>query len=287
MNRSFFVFSAFIKPEKVANTVVSQEEYSVSRYYEEVNRTKYTNERKKQLSFLLGSSSAGTDGSNSTGGTKSTTVSGSTRDSDIVIARKDSGIFVNNSEEESDPVQPMLPGATRDNDIHTSIFTDPLAACRRKYNDTKGTSKYVPKTNLPTESAKSDDVKLASAQIKGSTTVSAHIKDDKGTVNSVSKTSENTLENKGNSPRTKLKGRIQEVCSATRAGKACNGYIRNPETKLNTVLITREGDLDVIDECSVLVHNSPGENIKHGTEASSCNSKLLSSSLESNNGSSV
>jgi len=39
-------------------TQASQEECNVSRYYDEVNRTKYTTERKRELSALLGSSAS-------------------------------------------------------------------------------------------------------------------------------------------------------------------------------------------------------------------------------------
>ena len=51
--------TAFVKPEKVSNVHLSQEEYNVSKYYDRVNRTKYTAERKRHLSLLLGSSVGG------------------------------------------------------------------------------------------------------------------------------------------------------------------------------------------------------------------------------------
>ncbi|XP_053395171.1 adhesion G protein-coupled receptor L2-like isoform X2 [Mercenaria mercenaria] len=52
-------FRAFIEPTRVNNVVISQEEDNVSKYYDEVNRTKYTKERKRMLSSLLGSGSNG------------------------------------------------------------------------------------------------------------------------------------------------------------------------------------------------------------------------------------
>lgn len=48
-----------MKPEIVKNVTNSSEADNVSKYYDEVNRTKYTMERKRQLSFLLGSGSSG------------------------------------------------------------------------------------------------------------------------------------------------------------------------------------------------------------------------------------
>lgn len=60
-----------MKPEQVSKVVISQEEYNVSNYYDEVNRTKYTAERRRQLSALLGSTSK----SRASSDTKSTTVS--------------------------------------------------------------------------------------------------------------------------------------------------------------------------------------------------------------------
>lgn len=60
---------AYMKPEQVSNVIISQEEYNVSSYYDEVNRTKYTAERKRELSALLGSTSR------CSSDTKSTTVS--------------------------------------------------------------------------------------------------------------------------------------------------------------------------------------------------------------------
>ena len=258
-----------------------------------MNRTKYTNERKKQLSFLLGSSSGGSGGSNSTGDTKSTNVSGSTRDSDIASIKpskgdetvgQDSGIFVNNSEEESDPVKSTPDKTIGDTDIHTSIFTDPLAACRKTETEA---SKDASPHNHDTDSKCCDDKRFTSRKVKEPAKSSGFPQNGKGLVNSMSRNTEKTLEKNGHSPRTKIKGRLQEVCSASCEGKGRNGYNRNPESKLNTVVIAREGDLDAIDECSVLVHNSGGVKIAGETGASSCNSKLLSSSLESHNDSSV
>lgn len=55
----------------MSNVFISQEEDNVSKYYDEVNRTKYTKERKKMLSSLLGSGS----GSGSGGSTAEMTVS--------------------------------------------------------------------------------------------------------------------------------------------------------------------------------------------------------------------
>ncbi|XP_060556123.1 uncharacterized protein LOC132716804 isoform X2 [Ruditapes philippinarum] len=54
-------FRAFIEPTRVNNVVISQEEDNVSKYYDEVNRKKYTKERKRMLSSLLGSGSRGDD----------------------------------------------------------------------------------------------------------------------------------------------------------------------------------------------------------------------------------
>ncbi|XP_052777022.1 uncharacterized protein LOC128214543 isoform X2 [Mya arenaria] len=65
-------FRAYMKPEFVSHVVVSQEQYNVSKYYDEVNRTKYTVERKRELSALLGSSASSAA---ITADTNSTTVS--------------------------------------------------------------------------------------------------------------------------------------------------------------------------------------------------------------------
>ncbi|KAL3869109.1 hypothetical protein ACJMK2_041834 [Sinanodonta woodiana] len=87
-------FRTFIKPcERSRSSAKSDEEYNVSKYYDEVNRKKYTLERRRQLSSLLGSSS--------TGDTKSTTVNDSSKGSDCSNFRDtnsekagtDSGIF--------------------------------------------------------------------------------------------------------------------------------------------------------------------------------------------------
>lgn len=47
----------FIKPEKIGQEIPSKEQESVNKYYAEVNRLKFTKERKQQLSSMLGSSS--------------------------------------------------------------------------------------------------------------------------------------------------------------------------------------------------------------------------------------
>ncbi|KAH3695838.1 hypothetical protein DPMN_083296 [Dreissena polymorpha] len=65
-------FRTYMKPELVSR-VVNPEEYNVSRYYDEVNRTKYTAQRKRELSALLGSS----DTNSITMDTRSTSISGS------------------------------------------------------------------------------------------------------------------------------------------------------------------------------------------------------------------
>ena len=265
----------------MANTVVSQEEYSVSKYYEEVNRTKYTNERKKQLSYLLGSS-AGSNGSNSTGGTKSTNISGGTGDSDISNIKPannnndtvahDSRIVVDNTGEASD--QDKLGGTIKDTDIHTSIFTDSLAACRS--NEKEKSKSYHSSHDHGNDSKEKELTKLSVPQEEG-----------KRKVKSASRKAEKASKQNEQTPHTKLEGNLQEVCVAGCEGKSRNGYNRTPESKLNTLYIAREGDLDAIDECSVLVHNSGGVKNDTDTEPSTCNSKLLSSSLESNNSSSV
>ena len=55
VNAIISLIPAYMKPEQVSNVAISREQYNVSHYYDEVNRTKYTAERKRQLSALLGS----------------------------------------------------------------------------------------------------------------------------------------------------------------------------------------------------------------------------------------
>ncbi|XP_033739232.1 uncharacterized protein LOC117326583 [Pecten maximus] len=54
-------FRTFIKPEKIEVERTSKEQQSVNKYYDEVDRLKFTKERKRQLSSLLGSSSVATN----------------------------------------------------------------------------------------------------------------------------------------------------------------------------------------------------------------------------------
>ncbi|OWF46372.1 uncharacterized protein LOC110455783 isoform X2 [Mizuhopecten yessoensis] len=54
-------FRSFIKPEKIQIEKSSKEQDSVNKYYDEVDRLKFTKERKRQLSSLLGSSSVATN----------------------------------------------------------------------------------------------------------------------------------------------------------------------------------------------------------------------------------
>ncbi|KAL4236660.1 hypothetical protein ACF0H5_005045 [Mactra antiquata] len=66
-------FCAYMKPGMINNTSNNSEADNVSKYYDEVNRTKYTMERKRQLSFLLGSGSTG-DGTASSDSTTRTSL---------------------------------------------------------------------------------------------------------------------------------------------------------------------------------------------------------------------
>ncbi|XP_069126254.1 uncharacterized protein [Argopecten irradians] len=54
-------FRTFIKPEKIEMDRTSKEQQSVNQYYDEVDRLKFTKERKRQLSSLLGSNSVSTN----------------------------------------------------------------------------------------------------------------------------------------------------------------------------------------------------------------------------------
>ena len=330
-----------MKPEKVSNVVVSQEEYSVSRYYEEVNRTKYTNERKRQLSVLLGSSGA----SDITGDTKSTSVSGGSKGSDIIEikmtgnnddslsdnAAADSGIF-----DYPEGERTALPEGVditskiaKDTDIHTSIFTDPLgrniasdqskvheyekinakaspdneAALRSNF--IKGPEKVaahitdssvaITKSShqsdaYPNEENNANSIPVIAASfgpdsVKGPEKVSANIRDSSAVRSSPKLThkSKSTSQNEQNSPRTRLKGQIEQMNNDF---KNRNGYIKNSDSNINASLRAREGDLEAIEECVALIHDHE-ENKNLGADGSSCSSKLLSSSVDSNNDSPV
>lgn len=330
-----------MKPEKVSNVVVSQEEYSVSRYYEEVNRTKYTNERKRQLSVLLGSSGA----SDITGDTKSTSISGGSKGSDIIEikmtgknddslsdnAAADSGIFDYPEGERTALAEgvDITSKISKDTDIHPSIFTDPLgrniALDKSEVHDyEKVNAKAIPEdeaslgSNLikgpekisahitnssvaitkyshqsdfqPHEENNANSIPVSAASfssdfIKGPEKVSAHIRDSSAVRSSPKLThkSKSTLQNEQNSPRTRLKGQIEQMNTDF---KNRNGYIKNPDSNISTTLRAREGDLEAIEECVALIHDHE-ENKNLGTDGSSCSSKLLSSSADSNNDSPV
>lgn len=51
-----YFYLAFIKPERIVNEAKQEETESLKRYHDEVNRKKFTKERKQHLSSLLGSS---------------------------------------------------------------------------------------------------------------------------------------------------------------------------------------------------------------------------------------
>ena len=91
-----------MKPENVSNAAVTQEEYNVSKYYDEVDRTKYTMERKRQLSMLLGSSGGYTAGGSAEGSAESTSDTKSTllnSNSSSNNSSKECGITILNSDD--------------------------------------------------------------------------------------------------------------------------------------------------------------------------------------------
>ena len=293
-------FSAFIKPEKVSNIVVSQEEYNVSRYYEEVNRTKYTKERKKQLSVLLGSSG----GSVSNADTKSSSTSGSSKESDILefnvniddanndagsSAAGDSGIF--DSEGDRQVITEFGEANASEgydgNDIHRSIFTDPLQTKPVKVDSYIRNDEQANENNTGGKSS-----------IKEPEKVVAHITDN-SSCNSSSSSSVSSLssslplnntkpalKNKHISPRTRLKDQARNVENVSIPMKKRSGLNRNLDSKLTVVLAKADGELDPIDECSVLIR-TPKDINGSTADAPSCRAKLLSSSEGSNNDRSV
>ena len=277
-----------MKPEKVSNVVASQEEYNVSKYYDEVNRTKYTKERKKELSILLGSSGS----SDITGDTKSTSISGGSNESDIVplkvtlkqhdAAGDDSGIF-DQLERETCADTELATTNAEDNlvkdDIHRSIFTHPL-----KSNPVKVDSfirddepERVTVTVVP-ERVSALIKEPAILYIDSTSTKTASSPSSVSSSHNV----KSSLQNKHSSPRTRLKEQLNRVEEVPTPTKKRNGYIRNPDNKLNIVVAKGDTELDPIDEYSILIPDSTN-NVCPQSDASSCSSKLLSSSEGSNN----
>lgn len=90
------MFLAFIKPERVEDDLGKETE-SVNKYYDRINRIKFTNERKRHLSTLLGSSASRNCMNNFIGN-----YGYRQQDVDSDNNGTDSGIFVGSDHDKSD-----------------------------------------------------------------------------------------------------------------------------------------------------------------------------------------
>lgn len=219
------------------------------------------------MSSLLGSSAV-SSGSNATGDTKSTNNSQSSKESKGIEFKAseldnvgvDSGIFETQCEEVAKSANVKHYERHSDTDISKTIFTSPLIEQNRsvRVNDCAYNKPDIQGTcEIPCESGSA----------KGPDKVTAHILDDSLlNMTSSARDYKQAFQCKQNSPRARLKGQLRQLNEVSRNG------IRKPESKQNSLVIVREGDLDSLDECSVLVH-SPGENNNLSTDVSACNSK--------------